>query len=172
MGSVTQEVSEVVASVDALAGLLEMEPRGAQELVTREPRCSQGHLHLQPSHDGCEEVTRQRCAPIARKYPAQREACMHACQPVCRHGEEAVQGMGSTTSGCACIKQEVCIASSETLSGHVCRFLDVEAVREVLEEMRRLMPQADARAALRRDPGWLTRVERGVRRLGPHPDDI
>ena len=49
----------------------------------------------------------------------------------------------------------------------------MEGVLEVLEEMARLMPdQADARAALRRDPGWLTRVERGVKRLGPHPDDI
>ena len=52
------------------------------------------------------------------------------------------------------------------------RFLDVEGVREVLAEMQRLMPNQDARAALARDPSWLTRVERGVKRLGAHPDDI
>jgi hypothetical protein len=52
------------------------------------------------------------------------------------------------------------------------RFLDVEGVAEVLAEMERLMPGADAKAALARDPGWLMRVERGVKRLGPHPDDI
>lgn len=52
------------------------------------------------------------------------------------------------------------------------RFLDVEGVSEVLEEMARLMPKADPKAVLLRDPSWLMRVERGVKRLGPHPDDI
>ena len=33
-----QDVAEVVASVEALAGVLEVGPREAQELVTREPR--------------------------------------------------------------------------------------------------------------------------------------
>ncbi len=52
------------------------------------------------------------------------------------------------------------------------RFLDVEGVSEVLEEMGRLMPKADPKAVLLRDPSWLMRVERGVKRLGPHPDDV
>ena len=48
----------------------------------------------------------------------------------------------------------------------------MEGVREVLAEMARLMPGADARVVLARDPSWLMRVERGVKRLGAHPDDI
>ncbi len=49
--------------------------------------------------------------------------------------------------------------------------LDLEAVGEVLQEMRRLMPAGtDCAAMLAADPGWLTRVERGQRRLGQHPD--
>ncbi len=52
------------------------------------------------------------------------------------------------------------------------RFLDVEGVLEVLEEMERLMPKANSKMVLLRDPSWLMRVERGVKRLGPHPDDI
>ncbi|KAK9823776.1 hypothetical protein WJX72_005419 [[Myrmecia] bisecta] len=52
------------------------------------------------------------------------------------------------------------------------RFLDVEALGEVLEELQRMFPQGDARATLVRDPTWLLRVERGTKRLGPHPDDI
>jgi hypothetical protein len=50
-------------------------------------------------------------------------------------------------------------------------FLDVEHVQEVLDEMRRLMgPTADVRKLLLGDPSWLTRVERGQKRLGQHPD--
>jgi len=50
--------------------------------------------------------------------------------------------------------------------------VDAEAVQEVLEEMGRLMPGKDAKMVLLQDPGWLLRVERGTKRLGPHPDDI
>ncbi|CAL8464994.1 g4529 [Coccomyxa elongata] len=46
------------------------------------------------------------------------------------------------------------------------RFLDVEGVLEVLEEMERLMPKANSKMVLLRDPSWLMRVERGVKRLG------
>ncbi|KAK9917180.1 hypothetical protein WJX75_001602 [Coccomyxa subellipsoidea] len=46
------------------------------------------------------------------------------------------------------------------------RFLDVEGVSEVLEEMERLMPKANPKTVLLRDPSWLMRVERGVKRLG------
>ena len=52
------------------------------------------------------------------------------------------------------------------------RFVDAEAVEEVLEEMSRLMPKQDPKMVLLRDPSWLLRVERGTKRLGPHPDDI
>jgi hypothetical protein len=49
--------------------------------------------------------------------------------------------------------------------------LDLEAVAEVLAEMGRLMPAGtNCAAMLAADPGWLTRVERGQRRLGQHPD--
>ena len=47
----------------------------------------------------------------------------------------------------------------------------MEAVEEVLEEMSRLMPKQDPKMVLVRDPAWLLRVERGTKRLGPHPDD-
>ena len=56
--------------------------------------------------------------------------------------------------------------------GVLCRFIDAEAVEEVLQEMSRLMPKQDPRMVLLRDPSWLLRVERGTKRLGPHPDDI
>ncbi|EIE20528.1 hypothetical protein COCSUDRAFT_48546 [Coccomyxa subellipsoidea C-169] len=46
------------------------------------------------------------------------------------------------------------------------RFLDVEGVSEVLEEMERLMPKANPKTVLLRDPSWLMRVERGVKNLG------
>ncbi|BDA50590.1 hypothetical protein COCOBI_16-2660 [Coccomyxa sp. Obi] len=46
------------------------------------------------------------------------------------------------------------------------RFLDVDGVMEVLEEMERLMPKANPKTVLLRDPSWLMRVERGVKRLG------
>ncbi|CAK0787048.1 hypothetical protein CVIRNUC_010264 [Coccomyxa viridis] len=46
------------------------------------------------------------------------------------------------------------------------RFVDAEAVEEVLEEMRRLMPQKDPKMVLIRDPSWLLKVERGTKRLG------
>jgi hypothetical protein len=42
--------------------------------------------------------------------------------------------------------------------------------REVLEELQRLMPGADAVHTLLSDPSWLLRVERGTRRLGEHPE--
>lgn len=51
------------------------------------------------------------------------------------------------------------------------RFLDSEAVGEVLEEMRRLMPNQDPAVMLLRDPSWLLRVERGAKRLGQSPDE-
>ena len=50
--------------------------------------------------------------------------------------------------------------------------MDAEAVEEVLEEMSRLMPKQDPKMVLIRDPSWLLKVERGTKRLGPHPDDI
>lgn len=50
-------------------------------------------------------------------------------------------------------------------------FLDSEGVREALNEVKRLMPEAtDASAMLRRDPSFLLRVQRGQRYLGENPD--
>ena len=64
---------------------------------------------------------------------------------------------------------ETCIISrSEVL----CRLLDAEAVEEVLGELQRLMPNQDNKRFLINNPGWMTKVERGPKRLGPHPDDI
>ena len=53
-----------------------------------------------------------------------------------------------------------------------CRFMDAEAVEEVLEELQRLMPKQDNKRFLINNPDWITKVERGPKRLGPHPDDI
>lgn len=39
--------------------------------------------------------------------------------------------------------------------------LDSEGVGEVLRELERLMPGSDVKETLKRDPGWMTRVERG-----------
>lgn len=52
------------------------------------------------------------------------------------------------------------------------RFLESELVREVLEELQRLMPGRDPKQTLLSEPTWLLRVERGPKRLGPHPDDL
>jgi hypothetical protein len=44
-------------------------------------------------------------------------------------------------------------------------------VGQVLQDMVRLLPAGmDCEALQAADPGWLTRVERGQRRLGQHPD--
>lgn len=51
------------------------------------------------------------------------------------------------------------------------RLLDAEAVDEVLEELRRLMPQHNPVQLLLQDPSWLLRVERGAKRLGQSPDE-
>lgn len=58
------------------------------------------------------------------------------------------------------------------LDGLACRFLDAEAVEEVLGELQRLMPKQDNKRFLINNPDWITKVERGPKRLGPHPDDI
>ncbi|GAB4820354.1 hypothetical protein N2152v2_007400 [Parachlorella kessleri] len=49
--------------------------------------------------------------------------------------------------------------------------LDAEAVSEVLEELRRLMPSQGPVALLLQDPSWMLRVERGSKRLGQPPDE-
>lgn len=49
-------------------------------------------------------------------------------------------------------------------------FLVTQCVREVLDEIHRLMPAQDAAALLIQDPDWLLRVQRGQQWLGLHPD--
>lgn len=56
------------------------------------------------------------------------------------------------------------------MSGCVCSLLDAELVQEALTELTRLMPKSDPRKTLLRDPSVVLRVERGPKRLGPHPD--
>jgi hypothetical protein len=41
---------------------------------------------------------------------------------------------------------------------------------EVLEELRRLMPDSDPVLTLLADPTWMLRLERGQKRLGDDPD--
>ncbi|KAK9837304.1 hypothetical protein WJX81_005157 [Elliptochloris bilobata] len=62
-------------------------------------------------------------------------------------------------------------ATMQALASKHPRLLDGTAVEEVLTEMRRYVPSKDPRQALLDDPTWLLRLERGPRRLGPHPDD-
>lgn len=52
----------------------------------------------------------------------------------------------------------------------VCSLLDAELVQEALDELTRLMPNSDPKQTLRRNPAYVTMVERGPKRLGPHPD--
>ena len=52
----------------------------------------------------------------------------------------------------------------------VCSLLDAELVQETLDELSRLMPKSDPKQTLLRNPSWVTKVERGPTRLGPHPD--
>lgn len=52
----------------------------------------------------------------------------------------------------------------------VCSLLDAELVQETLDELSRLMPKSDPKQTLLRNPSWVTKVERGPKRLGPHPD--
>ena len=52
----------------------------------------------------------------------------------------------------------------------VCSLLDAELVMEALTELTRLMPNSDPKRTLLRDPSVVLRVERGPKRLGPHPD--
>lgn len=49
-------------------------------------------------------------------------------------------------------------------------FLVTECVQQVLGEIQRLMPNANAAALLVSDPDWLLRVQRGQQWLGLHPD--
>jgi hypothetical protein len=49
-------------------------------------------------------------------------------------------------------------------------FLDIECVKEVVAELRLLMPGVDVVALLRADPEWLLRAQRGQRWLGQNPD--
>lgn len=58
----------------------------------------------------------------------------------------------------------------DSMSGCVCSLLDAELVQEALTELTRLMPNSDPRKILLRDPSVVLRVERGPKRLGPHPD--
>lgn len=51
-----------------------------------------------------------------------------------------------------------------------CSLLDAELVQETLDELSRLMPKSDPKQTLLRNPSWVTKVERGPKRLGPHPD--
>lgn len=53
-----------------------------------------------------------------------------------------------------------------------CSLLDGELVQEVLDELHRLMPKQDPRQTLLRDPSYISKVERGTKRLGPHPDTL
>lgn len=48
--------------------------------------------------------------------------------------------------------------------------LDAEAVSEALDMLRTLLPGQDPRATLRATPSFMSRVERGKRRLGDNPD--
>ncbi|CAD7695303.1 unnamed protein product [Ostreobium quekettii] len=49
--------------------------------------------------------------------------------------------------------------------------LDIEAVEEVLDELRRMMPSGtDVRKMLANDPTLLLSAGRGTKRLGDHPD--
>lgn len=48
--------------------------------------------------------------------------------------------------------------------------LDAELVQETLDELSRLMPKSDPKQTLLSNPSWVTKVERGPKRLGPHPD--
>ena len=66
-------------------------------------------------------------------------------------------------------KDHACFLSHET-SGCVCSLLDAELVQEALNELTRLMPNSDPKRTLLRDPSVVLRVERGPKRLGPHPD--
>jgi hypothetical protein len=43
-------------------------------------------------------------------------------------------------------------------------------VESVLEELQRLMPNADAAGMLIDDPSWLLRAQHGQQWLGQHPD--
>ncbi len=51
-----------------------------------------------------------------------------------------------------------------------CSLLDAELVQEALNELTRLMPNSDPKQTLLRNPSYVTKVERGPKRLGPHPD--
>ena len=52
----------------------------------------------------------------------------------------------------------------------VCSLLDPELVEEAMDELKRLMPNQDPKQTLLRNPAIVTRLERGPKRLGPHPD--
>lgn len=48
--------------------------------------------------------------------------------------------------------------------------LDAELVQEAINELTRLMPNSDPKQTLLRDPSYVTKVESGPKRMGPHPD--
>ena len=61
---------------------------------------------------------------------------------------------------------------SVTNDTFACSLLDAELVQEVLDELHRLMPKSDPKQILLRDPSYISKVERGTKRLGPHPDTM
>lgn len=63
-----------------------------------------------------------------------------------------------------------CLQASFLTAVLVRSLLDAELVQEALNELIRLMPKSDPKRTLLRDPSVVLRVERGPKRLGPHPD--
>ena len=143
MHVMVQEADAVVASIEKLGQILGVEPQVAQSLVTTDPRYE--HKSHPPHHH------------------------QHFWYWLSA-GECTIRL--SNTIALRLIHWRSHLIPRLMATGDLCRFVDAEAVEEVLEEMSRLMPKQDPKMVLLRDPSWLLRVERGTKRLGPHPDDI
>ena len=84
-----------------------------------------------------------------------------------------------TTSNNCCLQLSIstvhsklscCMLTTKESCAAACSLLDAELVQETLDELSRLMPKSDPKQTLLRNPSWVTKVERGPKRLGPHPD--
>lgn len=93
-------------------------------------------------------------------------------------GREFVEGLMRGVIGCAATAYTLIITTTTTTSTATIHrlveaqplFLVPECVQQVLDELRRLMPQANAAQLLSQDPDWLLRLQRGQQWLGLHPD--
>ncbi|KAL3145878.1 hypothetical protein ABBQ38_015248 [Trebouxia sp. C0009 RCD-2024] len=107
----------------------------------------------------------QRAARLRELLPHTNVSAMAAKLP-----EILLQEADETVSQVQQLKRQLGTDNVDQLVEDYPSLLDAELVEEALHELTRLMPNSDPKRTLLRDPSVVLRVERGPKRLGPHPD--